>query len=235
MTAFPTDTPRVDETQAPPGSEERLQKLLDRQGDTTGSPRRTAKQATNNWSRWLHVYTSMVSFVIVIFFGLTGITLNHPTWTFGSEVVRTDASGDLPDTVFDADGDVEFLMVSEFLRESEGVKGEVKGFSTEGTEGSITYRSPGYSAQAVFDTETGAYELATEQQGWLAIMNELHKGRDANSPWRWTIDISGAVLVIVGVSGLVIQFVMRKRRTKALISVVVGGLVTIGLAWWALL
>ena len=33
--------------------------------------------------RWIHVYTSMISLLIVLFFGLTGITLNHPKWTFG--------------------------------------------------------------------------------------------------------------------------------------------------------
>ncbi|NNF55390.1 MAG: peptidase [Acidimicrobiales bacterium] len=231
MKTVPTSPPAV---HGSPATDERLEKLRERQG-VPDSKRRTAKQTTNNWSRWLHVYTSMISFVIVIFFGLTGITLNHPTWTFGSEVVRSDISGQLPESVLNADGDVEFLMVSEFLREAEGVKGEVNGFDTEGTEGSITYKSPGYSAQVVFDTESGTYDLATEQQGWLAVMNELHKGRDANSPWRWTIDIAGAILVIVGVSGLVIQFVMRKRRTKALISVAVGGLISVALAGWALL
>jgi hypothetical protein len=30
--------------------------------------------------RWLHIYTSMVSLVAVLFFALTGVTLNHPDW-----------------------------------------------------------------------------------------------------------------------------------------------------------
>ncbi len=28
-------------------------------------------------SRWLHIYVSMVSFAIVLFFAVTGLTLNH--------------------------------------------------------------------------------------------------------------------------------------------------------------
>lgn len=33
--------------------------------------------------RWLHVYVSMLSFLTILFFAITGITLNHPEWTLG--------------------------------------------------------------------------------------------------------------------------------------------------------
>jgi hypothetical protein len=39
-------------------------------GTSTG---RRRKQATSRWVRWIHVYTSMISLLIVLFFGLTGI------------------------------------------------------------------------------------------------------------------------------------------------------------------
>ncbi len=38
-----------------------------------------------SWSRWLHIYLSMVSFVIVFFFAVTGLTLNHTEWFSGQE------------------------------------------------------------------------------------------------------------------------------------------------------
>src|SRR5436190_21141708 len=38
--------------------------------------------------RWLHIYVSLLGFTALIFFAITGITLNHPTW-FGIEAVRT--------------------------------------------------------------------------------------------------------------------------------------------------
>ncbi|MEO6123457.1 MAG: PepSY-associated TM helix domain-containing protein [Ilumatobacteraceae bacterium] len=41
------------------------------------------KQVTSRWVRWVHVDTSMISLLVVLFFGITGITLNHPDWTFG--------------------------------------------------------------------------------------------------------------------------------------------------------
>ncbi len=36
------------------------------------------KRRLAKYSRWLHIYVSMTSFVIVFFFAVTGWTLNHP-------------------------------------------------------------------------------------------------------------------------------------------------------------
>ena len=38
------------------------------------------KRKIAQWSRWLHIYLSMVSFAIVFFFAVTGLTLNHQQW-----------------------------------------------------------------------------------------------------------------------------------------------------------
>ena len=32
---------------------------------------------------WLHIYVSMFGLAAVLFFSVTGITLNHPDWFFG--------------------------------------------------------------------------------------------------------------------------------------------------------
>ena len=46
--------------------------------------------------RWLHIYTSMVSLVAVLFFAATGVTLNHPDW-LAAESTR-ELTGQLPPT-----------------------------------------------------------------------------------------------------------------------------------------
>ena len=59
-------------------------------GDGTGhAAAGHTKRGIHRWSRWIHVYTSMVALLIVLFFGVTGITLNHPKWTFGDDVDTT--------------------------------------------------------------------------------------------------------------------------------------------------
>lgn len=52
---------------------------------SAGGRNRSANRQGQKWSRLLHVYTSMICFVVVLFFAVTGVTLNHPTWVFGSD------------------------------------------------------------------------------------------------------------------------------------------------------
>jgi FAD:protein FMN transferase len=50
--------------------------------DSTAPVRRHPlwKRKLTSVSRWLHIYLSMVSFTIVLFFAATGFTLNHQDW-----------------------------------------------------------------------------------------------------------------------------------------------------------
>ncbi|MFN8021447.1 MAG: PepSY-associated TM helix domain-containing protein [Acidimicrobiales bacterium] len=172
---------------------------------------------TQRWMRWLHVYTSMISLLLVLFFGLTGITLNHPSWTLGDAPDSTSTTGTLPAELLTADGgDVDYLGVSEYARDTLGAHGSIGDYGTSGTSGEITYQAAGYAATLLFDTTTGEYTFDVEQQGWVGVLNDLHKGRDTTSSWKWVIDLSGVFLVVVALTGLVIQFVYRKRRRSAL-------------------
>lgn len=206
----------------------------DEQPQKPGAKNPRWKRTTHRWTRWLHVYTSMISLLLVLFFGLTGITLNHPDWTFGAEPTRTTTTGQLPEDAI-IDGDIEFLTITQHLRQTTGVHGDIKDFSAAGDEGTISFKTPGYSADVFFDATTGRYELLEVQQGWLTVINELHKGRDGDSSWRWVIDVSGGLLVAISVTGLGLQFFLRKRRRSALGLAVVGAVLGIGLMWIALI
>jgi hypothetical protein len=198
---------------------------------TSAATRR--KQVTSRWVRWIHVYTSMISLLIVLFFGLTGITLNHPNWTFGDSASTDKYSGTLPDG-WDAGGSVDFLAVSEFVRNHYDVKGAVADYGATSTDGSISYKAPGYAADLIFTVPSGTFTLTVVQQGFVAVMNDIHKGRDTDGSWNWVIDASGGFLVVVAISGLGIQLFQRKRRRSSLITAGVATVVTILLIWIAL-
>ena len=200
----------------------------------SSTPGARVKRGTHRWARWLHVYTSMVALLVVLFFGLTGITLNHPTWTFGDQVDVTTVTGQLPFEPTLANGSVDYLTISEYVREEYGVGGAVDSFDTTGADGSIAYRNAGYAADLLFDTETGEFDLTVEQQGWVAVMNDLHKGRDTGSAWKWVIDIAAGFLVVISLTGLTMQFFLRKRRRSALISAGVGAAALALLTWFTL-
>lgn len=192
------------------------------------------KRDAHRWARWLHVYTSMIALLIVLFFGLTGITLNHPSWTLGDSIDVTTESGTLPvDATLD-DGTTDYLSISEFFRDEYGVSGQVDSFSTSSGQATIAYRNPGYAADAFIDVDAATYELTIEQQGWVGVMNDLHKGRDASTVWKWVIDISAGFLVVISITGLVMQFFLRKRRRSAFVSVGVGAALMVVLMYLTL-
>ena len=182
--------------------------------------RRSAKHATHRWSRLIHVYTSMVCFVVVLFFSVTGLTLNHPSWTLGGDSISRDA-GTLPAT-FKNGAEIDWLQVSEFLRKEHSLRGSVDSTTADAQQGSISYRGPGYAADAFFDVATGSYEIAIKSQGPLGVANDLHKGRDTNSAFKWVIDLSAIFLILISLSGLTMQFFLRKRRRSALWSLAGG-------------
>ena len=78
------------------------------------------------WMRWLHIYVSMFSMAVVLFFSVTGLTLNHPDW-FGAGAERVvEAEGAVDRGWLGAD--VKKLEVVERLRKAHGVRGASGGF-----------------------------------------------------------------------------------------------------------
>ncbi len=175
----------------------------------------------------------MIALLIVLFFAITGITLNHPTWAFGDEESQTVESGTFPFAATGTDGSVNWLPIAEYVRSTYNVKGEVDSFSSTGSgataSGVIVFANPGYSADLNFELVSGTYDLTVTQQGLVAVMNDLHKGRDADSAWRWVIDVAAGFLVLIAVTGLVMQFYLRKRRRSALTVALLGGAISVAL------
>lgn len=197
-----------------------------------GANKKSAK--VQKWMRWLHVYASMIAFLIILFFGVTGILLNHPTWLFGDEFVTTTTSGTLPDSVRVDDGGVEFLAVSEYVRSEHDVTGEVTNFDQIDDEGSINYTGPAYGATVRFDVGSLDYEVTIREEGFVNAMRDLHAGSDTGSVWSLVIDGAAIFLVFVALTGLGIQLFLRKRRRQALLWLAGGAVVTAALIWFAM-
>ncbi|MDO4246818.1 MAG: PepSY-associated TM helix domain-containing protein [Deinococcus sp.] len=191
------------------------------------------KAETNRWLRWLHTYTSMISLLAVLFFALTGITLNHPDWAFGTREVEKQVTGTLP-SGWIKNGQVDWLTTAETLREQQNLHGRADEPRVDGTEASVTFLAPGYNAAAVIDTATGNYTVDILQQGAVAVMNDLHKGRDAPGSWKWLIDLSGIFLAVVALTGIGILLFLKKTRVQALSVMGLGSVLLLVLSWVAL-
>src|SRR6478672_7084600 len=81
------------------------------------------KRRTAMFMRWLHIYLSMISFAIVFFFAVTGLTLNHAD-KFVNKIHTVQEKGKLnagwvnnPDTL-----KVAKLDIVEYLRKNNSIR-----------------------------------------------------------------------------------------------------------------
>jgi hypothetical protein len=189
--------------------------------------RRPLRLRVHSLLRWLHIYTSMVSLLVVLFFAGTGVTLNHPDWLAGERT--EELTGTLPAAWKTAKG-IDWLVVAEHLRVAHGVHGTVADRREDDREGSLTFRAPGYSADAFIDVRDGRYRLAVSYQGAVGVLNDLHRGRDAGGAWAWLIDVAGVFLVFLSLTGLGLLFYLKKVRLKAVLVMTAGAAFAIVLA-----
>ena len=168
----------------------------------------------------------MVSFAVVLFFSVTGITLNHQDWFADQQrtaVFHGQAAAKmLGDRAKSGDAaGIDKLGLVEMLR-AQGIHGAVSDLRIDDSQIEISFKAPGYSADAFIDRDTGKYDLTETRTGFVAILNDLHKGRDSGKVWAALIDISAGLLVLVSLTGLILIWFMHKRRTVGLLLVVVG-------------
>jgi hypothetical protein len=182
------------------------------------------KKRTAAFSRWLHLYLSMLCFLVVLFFAVTGITLNHAEWFDGKQTEKK-FKGELPvDWVNNPDtSKIKKLEIVEFFRNKYLVKGYVSDFFIDDEQCSVSFKGPGYSADAFINRRDGSLQLSELRLGLVAVLNDLHKGRDSGAKWSWLIDLSAAFLTLVSVSGLLMLFFLKKRRLGGLIIAIIGG------------
>jgi hypothetical protein len=177
-------------------------------------------------TRILHLYSSMVSLFVVLFFSATGITLNHPDLVFGNAESIQNLSGTLGED-WQKSGEVDWLMVAESLRATHRLKGQVSNYRSDHQEASIGFRAPAYAADAFIQMSDGSYTIKVVAEGPVAVLNDLHRGRDAGRAWAWLIDISGGFLLLVSATGLILSLFLRKTRRAAVLTALGGTVVVV--------
>ena len=189
-------------------------------GEGGGPPKtRPFRLRFHSWIRWLHTYLSMFTFLVVLFFSATGIFLNHPEWTLGIEPRTVEAKGTLDKGLLNGP---DWIGIEGALRRSQGLHGIAGEDEADEREASLRFSAPAYTADVAIDRRTGTYTVKTEAQGWLAAANDLHRGKDSGRPWAWTIDLSGAFLLLLSLTGIGMVFFLKKVKVRALLTALAG-------------
>jgi hypothetical protein len=164
----------------------------------------------------------MFSFAALLFFAVTGITLNHTSWIEGKQKVEQFKGEMNPAWVHKDVAHVNELLVVEHFRNNHQVKAALSDFRTDETECTVSFKGPGYNADGFIDRTNGKYEMTITKSGWIAVINDLHKGRDAGSTWAWLIDAAAVLMILVSLSGFLMIFFLKKRRFSGLVVTFIG-------------
>ena len=159
----------------------------------------------------------MASFAIIFFFAATGLTLNHPTWFQGSVKTREVHGSIKPAELSNQAAAIQQIRAAQHLHGALGDDTRL-----DDSQLTFSFRAPGYTADASVDRQTGAYTVTEVNNGFVALLNDLHKGSDSGKAWHTLIDASAILLLALSLTGLTILWFIYKRRASGLLVAAAG-------------
>jgi hypothetical protein len=93
---------------------------------------------------------------------------------------------------------------------------------------------PGGDAWLTVDLDSGAVHMEKTDRGWIAFLNDLHKGRHTGPAWSRFLDLFAASCLVFSLTGLGLLWMHAPRRPATWPVAVAGLLVPVLLAAWLL-
>ncbi|WP_267381221.1 MULTISPECIES: PepSY-associated TM helix domain-containing protein [unclassified Sphingomonas] len=184
-------------------------------------PRQARRKWRSWWMKQLHTWHWMsagVSLIGMLAFAITGITLNHAA-TIGATPVVTDRAATLPPALRRQLGkppasDAPLpAPVAAAVARAVGLDPAGRPGEWSDTDVSVAMPRPGGDAWVSIDRASGRITSEVTQRGWIAYLNDLHKGRNAGPGWGWFIDIFAVACILFTLTGLLLlQLHARNRR-----------------------
>lgn len=180
----------------------------------------------------------MFSLAVILFFSVTGLTLNHPNWFFNEHTDRQQGRLDIawlnlklpnPENWDEVDygHQIDKLKIVEQLRATHSLSGRVSDFLCFAEECEVTFQGPGYAATARIARSDGSYELTVTRNDLVSVLNDFHKGRHTGPIWSLVIDVSAIAATLVSLSGFVLIFYLRLKRALRFTVGLIGLLVVV--------
>lgn len=190
------------------------------------------------WLKQLHTWhwmSSAISLIGLLLFAITGFTLNHAADIEGAPATRDRAvqlppalaRSLAPDDQPDAKKPLPAPVATWIEQELQLPAGGVAEWSAD--EIYLALPRPGGDAWVAIARDTGKVTSEVTTRGWIAYLNDLHKGRNAGTAWKWFIDIFAFACLVFTLTGLVLLWMHSKHRRST------WPLVTAGLAIPALI
>lgn len=191
-------------------------------------PESAARRAerSNRRAQWMrqlrqwHWISGAVSLVTMLLFAATGITLNHSSSIESKPVVTTveaalAAEGVAPLAKAPSSGRA--LLPRETVAAVANAIGvDVGTHEAEWSEDDayVALPRPGGDAWVSIDRASGKVTYEKTDRGWIAYLNDLHKGRNVGAAWSVFIDAFAICCVAFCVTGLLLLQMYANGRPR---------------------
>lgn len=175
------------------------------------------------YCRLIHGWLSALAFLVLCFFSVTGLLLNHPDWIEESKPAPIERRYELTQ---DELAHIQFAEdPGEALARLADKKVSLRGAYSAGEQVGDEVFARLQGVRGLTDLrvnfKTGVLQVVIEPAPLLPQLNELHRAERAGDQWRLIVDVAAIVLVLLSLIGYVIFFSLKYRlRTALLISTV---------------
>lgn len=158
----------------------------------------------------------MALLTLMIFFSVTGITLNHPEWFDDNNANIVEVDFIAPATLLKPNSEGHLLS---FLLNENYLKGSRISIERDDAELFITDKGPGTYRSLTIDLTSGDAFLETTDYGYWALLNDLHKGRNSGGFWRFIIDLSAVLMIVFSLTGFILALAQRRINRTVGVSI----------------
>ncbi|GAA0868299.1 PepSY-associated TM helix domain-containing protein [Brevundimonas basaltis] len=187
-------------------------------------PARPPKALNPRRSFWLkqlhqwHWISAALSLIGLLLFAVTGITLNHAA-DIPAEPVTVERTATLPAPLLERltafpDETTDPVPDAVARWASGSLEVRIAGRPTETTaeEIYVSLPEPGGDGWLTIDRATGEALRERTTRGWIAWLNDLHKGRDTGPVWYWFIDVFAVACIVFAATGFALTWMHARQR-----------------------
>jgi uncharacterized protein len=190
---------------------------------SAAKPRTAAEIAFYRQCRAWHGYLSAFAFMTLIFFSVTGILLNHPDLVARDSVDTVVQSVQLSPaelgTALKAGNPGQTL--AGIVQQKILLRGAYSSADIDSRQALLRFEGIKGNSDVTIDLKNGTALVSVQNSDVAAMLNDLHRGKNAGSAWRALIDIVGALILVLSIVGYVLFFSLsfRLRTSLALTGV----------------
>ena len=173
------------------------------------------------WLKQLHQWhwiSAAISLVGLFLFAVTGITLNHAASIPATPVV-SEQTATLPAPLVERleafpEETTDPVPAAVARWASDALSISIAGRATETTpeEVYVAVAEPGGDGWLTIDRATGEAVHERTTRGWVAYLNDLHKGRNTGAVWFWFIDVFAVACIVFAVTGFGLTWLHARQR-----------------------